>query len=114
MAVSVRHQGHQESFLTDLIPELSGLIWRTTGRDLMNLQTIQALILLATWPLPDVHMWTDRSLVMANLALTAAQMLGLHRSGSEHEYSKRPTTLDRLEVSERRITWFALVALSAR
>lgn len=114
VSVSVRHLSHEEKFLFALTPELSSLVWETIASDLMKLRTIQAILILATWPLPDLHMWTDRSLVIINMALTTAQLLGFHRPGHEHEYSRQPIKPNPPEATERRLAWFALVTLSAR
>ncbi|KAI2694764.1 hypothetical protein CBS147372_9603 [Penicillium roqueforti] len=109
IAVSSRRIG--DDLLSTLAPELTGLLWATIGGSLFSLSNVQSLLLLASWTLPDMHLWTDKSLVLANLAITAAQMMGLNRPGCESEYSKQSTSFTSHDIAERTRTWLAAVAV---
>ena len=78
----------------------------------MSLPHVQALLLLTCWPLPNLHLWTDNSLILSNIALTSAIHLGLHRPGREEEYSQNPPFLSTATQTERTRTWLACLALS--
>ncbi|KIW13611.1 hypothetical protein PV08_08801 [Exophiala spinifera] len=109
IAVSSRRIG--DDLLSSLTPELTRLLWTVIGGGLFSLPNVQALLLLASWTPPDMHLWTDKSLVLARLAMTSAEMMGMNRPGCEGEYSKQSTNFTSLDIAERSRTWLASVAL---
>ncbi|KUL87565.1 hypothetical protein ZTR_04580 [Talaromyces verruculosus] len=109
IAVASRRIG--DDLLSGLTPELTRLLWTTIGGGLFSLSNVQALLLLATWTLPDTHLWTDKSFVLANTAVTSAQMMGFNRPGCEDEYSKQSVSFTGLDIAERTRTWVAAVAM---
>lgn len=107
IAVAARQMALEEGFLTKLVPELSQLLWTTIGTSLYTLPVVQALCLLATWPLPNTHMWTDKSLVLSQMAMASAVIMGMHRPGCEREYSKGVVNHTYEDIVERSRTWIA-------
>lgn len=115
IAVAARQFQLEDGFLSQLAGELSRLLWATVASNTSSMCHIQAMLLLACWPLPDVRLWTDKSLTLSKMAVNAAMMMGLHRPGSEHEYLKDLTKpYNQWEIRERSRTWIASVALCQR
>jgi hypothetical protein len=110
---SRRYKGNLE-LLTQLAPALGELIWTVMAAKAMSLAHVQALLLMSCWPLPDVHLWTDKSLIFINTALITAMHIGLHRPGREAEYSKLKLHIDEAARLERTRTWIACVAESQK
>lgn len=59
-------------------------IWLAAADPTVGLEGIHAMILLCTWPLPTIRFMTDPSTVLANVALTASMLLGLHTGKGSH------------------------------
>lgn len=69
------------------------------------------MLLLASWPLPNVRLWSDRSLIQSNMALTSAMHIGLHRPGFDFEYARHPPSLNETTFQERSAAWVAAYCL---
>ena len=87
VAVAARQYRADETLLTRLSPALTDLLWTVIASSNMSTAHVQALLLLSYWQLPNFHLWTDRSLILTNIALTSAMHLGMHRPGREDEYT---------------------------
>ena len=109
IAVASRQYKEDLELLTRLSPVLSDLIWAVVKTNPISLTIVQALLLISCWPLPNFHLWTDKSFVLNNIALAASMHLGLHRPGRECEYSKLKTTITEEALMERSRTWVACV-----
>ncbi|KAL2401669.1 hypothetical protein ABEF93_007783 [Exophiala dermatitidis] len=123
IAVASRQYRRESSLLHRLGPILSEAVWSIFGTCPMTVPNIQTLLLLSTWPLPNIHLWNDSSLVMCNTALTCALHLGLHRPGREEEYtrdtvvmgnqgSREGLTARTEKLRERNRTWCACIAVA--
>lgn len=69
------------------------------------------MLLLAAWPMPNVRLWSDRSLIQSNLALTSAMHIGLHRPGFDFEYARHPPKVNEVAFQERCAAWTASYSL---
>lgn len=69
------------------------------------------MLILATWPPPNVRLWSDRSLIMSNTAMTSAMHIGLHRPGFDFEYNRDPALLNERSFQERSSAWVACYCL---
>ncbi|KAK5105142.1 Regulatory protein leu3 [Lithohypha guttulata] len=113
--ISVALRSYKQELLDDVGSVLSTLVWTEIGSPQKNLAgvvtsgiaDIQALLLLATWPLSNIRLWSDRSLIMSNLAMTSAMYLGLHRPGFNFEYESNPLPLNEKSSNERSTAWVA-------
>lgn len=114
IAVAARQYRADAALLTRLSPVLTDLLWTVIASSNMSTAHIQALLLLSYWQLPNVPLWTDKSLVLNNIALTSAMHLGMHRPGREDEYTKLKVDMRRAGLLERTRTWVACVCLSQR
>lgn len=114
VAVAARQYRADATLLTRLSPVLTDLLWTVIASGNISTAHVQALLLLAYWQLPNIHLWTDRSLILTNIALTSAMHLGMHRPGREDEYTKFKVDTRRAGLLERTRTWAACVCLSLR
>lgn len=125
LAIATRQYRRESSLLNRMGLILSETVWLIFGICPMTVPNIQTLLLLSIWPLPNVHLWNDTSLVMCNTALTCALHLGLHRPGREEEYTRDTVVMggksQREEstewshkLRERSRTWCACVAVAQR
>ncbi|KAJ4385315.1 hypothetical protein N0V85_008137 [Neurospora sp. IMI 360204] len=68
-------------FLMDsLLPE----IWNVISRPPLKLPIINALLLVATWPNPDIRFLTDPSMIFTGIAMNSALLTGLHTGRGAH------------------------------
>ncbi|KIX01449.1 uncharacterized protein Z518_09175 [Rhinocladiella mackenziei CBS 650.93] len=112
IAVAARQLQLDDNFLMQLGSELSRTLWATVASNTFSTQHVQAMLLLASWPLPDIRLWTDKSLTISIMGMKSAMIMGMHRPGCEHEYSKDSAQLNtRWDALERSRTWIASVAL---
>ncbi|KAK5033047.1 Regulatory protein leu3 [Exophiala sideris] len=112
IGVAARQLQLEDNFLKQLGSELSQALWTTVASNTPSTQHVQAMLLLASWPLPDVRLWTDKSLTFTKMAMNLAMMMGMHRPGCEHEYSKDSAQAsNNWDTLERSRTWIAAAAL---
>ncbi|KAL3472580.1 hypothetical protein BJX99DRAFT_262141 [Aspergillus californicus] len=112
IAVAARHYDADMGLLPRLTPPLEELLHTTVLSGLASVAQVQAVVLLGYWPLPNYRLLTNNSLLYANIALTSAMKLGLHRPGHEQEYASESTCLSLDTICERGRTWVAIVILS--
>ncbi|KAK0621262.1 hypothetical protein B0T17DRAFT_591184 [Bombardia bombarda] len=98
-------------FLQDkILPE----IWGQVSQPPLRLPTINALLLLATWPFPTIRFLSDPSLVFVGIALNSAFLSGLHTGyGSHPEFKALFHTFDTTD-EEACFTWAACAIVSHR
>ena len=119
ISVALRSYKQDSDLLTNLTPVLCTHLWtdvgsankNQVGKSASDVTEIQSMLLLATWPLPNIRLWSDRSLIMSNMALTSAMHIGLHRPSFEFEYARHPTDLNDKAVRERSAVWVACYCL---
>jgi transcriptional regulatory protein LEU3 len=114
IAVGSRQYRGDYDLLNRISPVLSDLIWTVVASNPLSLPNVQALILMSCWPLPNLHLWTDKSLILNSIALVSSMHIGLHRPGREAEYSKMRMEITGIVKLERTRTWAACVAESER
>lgn len=115
LSIAMRTYQQDSTLLTRLTPVLSTYFWSEVGAyvrsiggpDGSDITEIQTLLLLTTWPLPNLHLWSDRSMTMAAMALTSGMHMGLHRPGFDAEYARDPVQLDNKLIVERSSAWVA-------
>lgn len=120
LSIAMRTYQPDASLLQKLTPVLSVRLWTDIGScgkliggmSGVDISEIQTLLLLATWPLPNLHLWSDRSMTMAGMALTSGMYMGLHRPGFDAEYSRQPPKLDGKLITQRSSIWVAAYCLN--
>lgn len=119
LSIGMRTQQQYATMLASLTPVLTAHLWSEVGSSVKgiggptggDLREIQTLLLHATWPLPSLHLWSDRSMTMAAMALTSCMHMGLHRPGFDAEYAKEPPRLDDKTITERSSAWVVAFCL---
>lgn len=86
------------------------LVWEKVADPPLSLHNIQALLLICMWPSTNVHLWSDISMSLSNIAMTAAMHSGLHRPDFAHEFMRKPKgpniePLKQGDRAERGRTW---------
>ncbi|GAD97482.1 conserved hypothetical protein [Paecilomyces variotii No. 5] len=111
ISVSSRQFRTDPHLLMKLAPILNNALWKTVATGSISFSHLQALVINSCWLLPKFRLWTDKSLVFANIAVTYATHLGLHRPGHEQDYTKDNISLTHRGVLERMKTWLACTSL---
>ena len=112
VAVAARHYEADTMLLSKLTPALDEMLRSTILSGPVSIAQVQALVILACWPLPNNRLGTDKSLLYANIAISSAMQLGLHVPGHEQEYTLAPGGSSPSDpTSERARTWIATVIL---
>ncbi|KAK3494951.1 uncharacterized protein B0T23DRAFT_121741 [Neurospora hispaniola] len=98
-------------FLMDsLLPE----IWNAISRPPLKLPIINALLLVATWPNPDIRFLTDPSMIFTGIAMNSALLIGLHTGRGAH--TEFTGLLDKVDTTdeEATYTWAGCAIISHR
>lgn len=109
IGVASRRYRDDPALVAALSKPVTELMWESIARAPLQLPQIQGLILACIWPFPTLRMLTDNTLLLCNLAFTAAMLLGLHRPNYVHEYriTKANAMLDTFDKDEGLKTWVA-------
>lgn len=98
-------------FLMDsLLPE----IWNAISRPPLKLPIINALLLVATWPNPDIRFLTDPSMIFTGIAMNSALLTGLHTGRGAH--TEFTGLLDKVDTTDEEAiyTWAGCAIISHR
>lgn len=88
IAIAARQNREMPDLLARLKPSLEDMLQTMMFNNPTHLPHIQAMILWAAWPLPNLRSWNDKTLLVISAAVPHAMQLGLHRPGFENEYSR--------------------------
>ncbi len=114
VAVGARQSREHMGMLLTLSSSVTTLCWTTISSMPLKLQDIQAIILLCTWPFPSFRFSTDKSIILANVAVTSAMFPGMHKPGCEKEYTNVDLIVRYSDRIERTRTWVACVIVPQR
>ncbi|KAH8671534.1 fungal-specific transcription factor domain-containing protein [Xylariales sp. PMI_506] len=106
LAIASRESAqHSNLFATlvDPIRRLAGNLYSSQSR---SFETVQALLLLATWPFPFQQTINDPSPMYVTLATQIAYQLGLHRPAFPGDFAETCNPLQGTDEAERRRVWF--------
>ena len=93
---------------------LTHLVWQTVS-DLPNsLYTVQALLLLCTWPFPKCSLWQEPTPIWNAMAISIAQMLGLPHTDTAGEFMRVRSAPDWALQEDRLRTWAACVIVAQK
>lgn len=114
VAVAARRFDEDITLLRFLSAPVTQLAWDTTSKLPSTLATVQALLILCTWPFAASSLWLEPTPIWTGIAVSIAQQLGLHRPDSSAEFMrvKQPTNT-KLE-DERLRTWMACCIVSQK
>lgn len=111
ISVASREQQGQKDFLSRLSPYFAESLGVIVFSVTLSLRQVQALLLLSLWPPTNSRFWGDRSMTLANIAMSSAMYLGLHNPYYEQEYTNMAVDLSEEERAERVRTWIACLTV---
>ena len=112
--MAARRFGEEPTLLASLAVSVNKLAWAEIQNPPHSINTIKALLLLITWPLPTESEATDTTSILIGIAMQAARNLGLHRPKDQQDFLRtkiRPTHQDLQEMIK---VWSACNILSQR
>ncbi|KIX92533.1 uncharacterized protein Z520_11709 [Fonsecaea multimorphosa CBS 102226] len=107
IAISARRYAEDLSLLSSLSASVTGLMWSVIAVRPHSLETIQALVLQITWPLPTSSPFTENIYILSGIAIQAAMQLGLHQPEIIQDFSRTKSVLSQQEIHERINVWAA-------
>lgn len=114
MAVASRRKTSQPTLITKLARDVSNLLWNTLRTVPHSLGTVQALIILCTWPFPISSSTNDSTFMLVGIMLQLSTQMGLHQAVSAQDFTKAPTRLSSEEYCEWVRTWKACNIVAQR
>jgi hypothetical protein len=97
----------EPSLLSALSLSVMDLVWRIISAFPHSRYTVQALVLICTWPFPTSSMWTDPSFTLISIAKSTSLQLGLHRPELVQDFSRVKGGLTPEGIQEAVKTWAA-------
>jgi hypothetical protein len=107
ISISCRRHEDSPSLLSGLSSHMMGLVWKTVSAFPCSLYTVQALVLICTWPFPTSSLWTDPSFILISIAKSTALQLGIHRPEMVEDFSRTKGRYNTEEIQEAVKTWAA-------
>lgn len=90
-------------------------VWASVSAPVLTLEAIHAMLLLCSWPVPKIRFATDPSTTLANIALNACVLQGLHTGKGKHvQYAVGLRRELKLTDEEASTTWLACCAIAQR
>ncbi|KAI8262342.1 hypothetical protein K4K58_000647 [Colletotrichum sp. SAR11_239] len=84
IAVSSRRYAKDPGLFQFLVENLPKEVWNAVSNPPISISTINALLVLCTWPLPTIRFLNDPSASYVAIAQNAALLLGLHTGRGTH------------------------------
>ena len=113
IGVASRNYSRRTIPLNDLRPKVLDLALSALGSE-ANVQSIQAMLILLTWPFPKTHRHADITSQLNGATLHMAMQMGLHIPISSHEYSRVKLQLTPAEIDKRAELWAQIILLYQR
>ncbi|KIV96490.1 hypothetical protein PV10_00352 [Exophiala mesophila] len=112
ISVAGRQWDQDIALLPLLASPVTRLAWDTIRTFPSSLASLQALLLLCTWPFPTVTRWLEPTHAWISMATSMAQQLGLPGPDRSSEYSRAKRRLTTSMEDERLRTWAACVIVT--
>ena len=74
------------TLLTVLSSYVSTLIWAEISQPPYTVATVQAIIILCTWPFPTTSTWNEPAVTLSSVAINIAMQVGLHRPVNAQDF----------------------------
>ncbi|EXM05195.1 hypothetical protein FOIG_05204 [Fusarium odoratissimum NRRL 54006] len=84
ISTACRRYAKDEQLVTLLLDSLNRDVWVLLQAITLDLESIQALLIICTWPFPTIRFVTDPSPNFISSALNACMLLGLHTGRGSH------------------------------
>lgn len=114
ISVASRRWEQDEALFRFLVSPVSRLVWDTTQVLPNKLSSVQALLLLCTWPFPTTSLWQEPTPIWSAMACSMAQQLGLPSADRGAEFSRVKTGVDACHEDERLRTWAACAVVAQK
>ncbi|QGI67059.1 hypothetical protein CEK26_011014 [Fusarium fujikuroi] len=84
ISTACRRYAKDEQLVTVLLDSLNRDVWGLLQAITLDLESIQTLLIICTWPFPTIRFVTDPSPNFISSALNACMLLGLHTGRGSH------------------------------
>ncbi|GKT46705.1 replication factor A protein 1 [Colletotrichum spaethianum] len=106
IAISSRRYTRDAGLFPFLVENLPREVWAAVSTPPISMSTVNALLVLCTWPLPTIRFLSDPSSSYIAIAQNAALMLGLHTGRGTHpEFCIGPNRQTDITDEEACFTW---------
>ncbi|KAK1727981.1 uncharacterized protein BDZ83DRAFT_610825 [Colletotrichum acutatum] len=106
IAISSRRYTRDAGLFPFLIENLPREVWAAVSNPPISMSTVDALLVLCTWPLPSIRFLNDPSSSYVAIAQNAALLLGLHTGRGTHpEFCIGPNRQTDITDEEACFTW---------
>ncbi|KAK1535275.1 hypothetical protein CPAR01_08817 [Colletotrichum paranaense] len=106
IAISSRRYTRDAGLFPFLIENLPREVWAAVSSPPISMSTVDALLVLCTWPLPSIRFLNDPSSSYVAIAQNAALLLGLHTGRGTHpEFCIGPNRQTDITDEEACFTW---------
>ncbi|WYZ40065.1 hypothetical protein EsH8_IV_000406 [Colletotrichum jinshuiense] len=106
IAVSSRRYTKDAGLFPFLVENLPKEVWSAVSNPPISMSTVNALLVLCTWPLPTLRFLNDPSASYVAIAQNAALLLGLHTGRGTHpEFCIGPNRQTDITDEEACFTW---------
>lgn len=113
--VACRRYRKNEQLFNALVDHLAREIWVVVADPVKGLEAIHAILLMVSWPLPNIRLVSDPSSSLASIALNSCMILGLHLGrGAHKEFCIGARQNVTATEEEGASTWFATCMLAQR
>jgi transcriptional regulatory protein LEU3 len=84
IVTACRRYAREDTVFQFLVDSLLPQVWNSISQPPLKLSVINAVLLLATWPFPNIRFLSDPSLIFAGIALNSSFLSGLHTGRGSH------------------------------
>lgn len=78
MVTACRRTTHRGGVFDFLVDAVKSEVWESVADPPMSLATINALLILSTWPLPTIRFMKDPSPIYVSMLMNSCYLLGIH------------------------------------
>jgi hypothetical protein len=114
ISVASRRMASYPTLLPKLARSATDLVWKTLRSGSYSITTVQALVLLCTWPFPTSSSTAGPTFMLVGTMLQIGTQIGLHHALSAQDFAKVPIKLGPLEFAEWAQTWEACNIVAQR
>ncbi|KAL1882776.1 hypothetical protein VTK73DRAFT_901 [Phialemonium thermophilum] len=107
LTVTCRRYGKGDGVFQFLVEKIPSEIWAAVAQPPLRPPTINAILLIATWPLPTIRFMSDPSHIFASIALNSCYTIGLHTGRGAHPEFNAPLYNIQTTDEEATYTWAA-------
>lgn len=114
IAIAARRFTEEPTLLADLEVSVNKLAWAEISSLHHSIYTIQALLILVTWPFPSDSEESDNTLIILGVLMQAARKLGLHKPRDRQDFLRTRSRAKPEELQEMVKVWSACNIVAER